>query len=486
MIARIPKTLLLLSNAIISTKREILLSLKLLLIIWLVLSVLYFISEHVAQPDVYSLDWSGVWNSFLWTFVKCIQDPGEMAPPAPITICGKIVANIVGLLGIAIFAVPAGLVGSGFMDAIAEDKREQKLHSLRRRISLSFIRKEDKQLRTYLKDTKVSHADILGYEDDIFFVPQAIPVQKIQIKQGILFDDIIDMATEFPEFILKDGIVDKELSSRGESRVMIEMTPLGKWTISKEGNSINYDGKCSYGCNINRHSNITIVATSASDELGTGWFAYYLAKLGGFNFVCKSIEVCPDDKDSFYTMKTPTFGGLSEDKWENSEDKDKDIAIKIIENKQNARTEYINDLNEYNHDDGWMVFIHENAENPSKEELNYVCKYKNGLSTVSDEDKLLKFIDACNKENISFNEDGNSLFPLDEDFIIKKLSEPVRNGFVIRPSSYLINSSSQRFVILYKLSQLMSNTLLGCKAAASDCDVIDFHSRCCGYQEKSK
>ena len=36
----------------------------------------------------------------------------------------------------------------------------------------------------------------------------------------------------------------------------------------------------SYGCCINRGSNVTIVSPSGVTEIGVSWYAYYLAKLG--------------------------------------------------------------------------------------------------------------------------------------------------------------------------------------------------------------
>ena len=46
-----------------------------------------------------------------------------------------------------------------------------------------------------------------------------------------------------------------------------------------------------YGCCINRGSKVTIVCSRGFSRVGIGWYGYYLSKLGGFNDVCKSIEV---------------------------------------------------------------------------------------------------------------------------------------------------------------------------------------------------
>jgi voltage-gated potassium channel len=57
-----------------------------------------------------------------------------------------------------------------------------------------------------------------------------------------------------------------------------------------------------YGCCINRNSKIIIVFTSSYAEAATGHFAYYLAKMGGFNYVSKEIEVNPNAPVSYYNI----------------------------------------------------------------------------------------------------------------------------------------------------------------------------------------
>ena len=63
-----------------------------------------------------------------------------------------------------------------------------------------------------------------------------------------------------------------------------------------------------YGCFVPRQSKVTIVCTSSFDEVGIGWFTYYLAKFSGFNYISKEIEVDTDELDSFYNWsKEPLY-----------------------------------------------------------------------------------------------------------------------------------------------------------------------------------
>ena len=96
-----------LSDAIGSKKSELWISLQFLGIVTLILSFLLFFVEHQAQPEVYD----NGWRSVLWAFAQYIGDPGDFADTPPITFWGRVIAVIVGVLGVAIFAVPAGLIG---------------------------------------------------------------------------------------------------------------------------------------------------------------------------------------------------------------------------------------------------------------------------------------------------------------------------------------------------------------------------------------
>ena len=53
------------------------------------------------------------------------------------------IAAFIGILGIAIFAVPAGLIGSGFIEAIEEDLAKQKVESDIERLNRAFRWQKD-------------------------------------------------------------------------------------------------------------------------------------------------------------------------------------------------------------------------------------------------------------------------------------------------------------------------------------------------------
>ena len=73
-------------------------SLKVLAIVSMIFALALFLAERPSNPD-YSF-----WDSLVWTFVKYVEDPADIVD-APVTVFGKIIGTLVGVLGIAIFAV---------------------------------------------------------------------------------------------------------------------------------------------------------------------------------------------------------------------------------------------------------------------------------------------------------------------------------------------------------------------------------------------
>ena len=119
-IFRYMKAFSILSRAIKSKKQEMVVSLQFLTIVTLILSFILFFVEHEVQPDVYN----NGWRSVVWAFAQYIGDPGGFADTPPISLVGRLIATAIGILGIAIFAVPAGLIGSAFTEVMSTDNHE--------------------------------------------------------------------------------------------------------------------------------------------------------------------------------------------------------------------------------------------------------------------------------------------------------------------------------------------------------------------------
>ena len=304
-------------TAFLNTRRQIFVSGIFLVIISFVLTVIMYLAENRVDPDF------SFWDALIWPYEKYVGDPGKVVDDPLVSPVAKIVGTLVGIMGVAIFAVPAGLIGSGLTDAMDEEKREDELNGFRRRMQKAFRRIVNKTLRGYLDTLPDKGGDNLR---SLNFVPQRIPLSRIQIRQGMEIKDIFEVCQKYPEFRVKnlaEAISDEQ---HPEDRFVLEHYPLNR----------------PYGCRINRHSRVTIVSTSSFAENGTGWFTYYLAKLGGFNYISKDLEVDPDELDSFYNLSDePLYEKRPRSSYNKKQDKE---AIEIIDQKEANRQAFFDDL----------------------------------------------------------------------------------------------------------------------------------------------
>lgn len=74
-------------------------------------SLMYFI-EHTAQPEKFASIPATMW----WSVITVTTvGYGDVAPITPL---GRILAGMIALLGVGMFALPAGILGSGFMEQV--------------------------------------------------------------------------------------------------------------------------------------------------------------------------------------------------------------------------------------------------------------------------------------------------------------------------------------------------------------------------------
>ena len=74
-------------------------------------SLMYYV-EQAAQPDKFSSIPATMW----WGIITVTTvGYGDVAPVTPL---GRFLAGVISLLGIGIFALPAGILGSGFMEQV--------------------------------------------------------------------------------------------------------------------------------------------------------------------------------------------------------------------------------------------------------------------------------------------------------------------------------------------------------------------------------
>lgn len=269
-IFRYMKSFRILGDAISSKKKELTVSLAFLSILTVILSFLLYFAEHAAQPELCE----NGWKTMVWAFAKYLGDPGKIADFPMVTFWGNLIAIIVGVLGIAIFAVPAGLISSGFIEVMDERRKTEETKKNVEKMHLAFERKLDRPT---------------GFQ----IVPMFVSVADVQSRLKMSENDIFDALANAEDFRLVNLAATQPADQHPEDRLVIEHYQLNR----------------PYGVCIDRGSTVTIVSPSSLVDPIIGFFSYYLAKIGGFNFVSREIGETRPYK-SFYLIdkaKEPPF-----------------------------------------------------------------------------------------------------------------------------------------------------------------------------------
>jgi len=110
-------------NAIKNKGKELILSMQVVVFLTVILSAILYHIENSVQPN----NFGDIVDAFVWSLSKFIGGVGGYGDFEPITFWGQVMATIVGLLGIALFAVPAGIIGAGFVEEIEAIKADEDL-----------------------------------------------------------------------------------------------------------------------------------------------------------------------------------------------------------------------------------------------------------------------------------------------------------------------------------------------------------------------
>ena len=258
-----------LSRAIKAKKQEMLVSLQFLARVALILSFILFFVEHNAQPEVYD----NGWKSVVWAFAQYIGDPGGFADTPPITFIGRLIACVIGVLGIAIFAVPAGLIGSAFTEVMDEDSNTEEL------------KKNGNLINEYMLVKSVKRANV-------FFSAKNISIGDLKLELGLSDAEIIKAVSNSKNLRLKN------LANAINSGPKTDMIVVNQFHVNTQ-----------YGSHIDRGSSVTIVNPLGRGDNGLSYFDWHIAQLGGFNYVANELfsRIHPDvnRRCNFYTVNEP-------------------------------------------------------------------------------------------------------------------------------------------------------------------------------------
>ena len=266
------------------------------------------------------------------------------------------------------------------------DKEERKVRckNLEERLFKAFRRKQDP--KTMYK-----------------CVPRHISIGTLQAAKNMQPDEIIEAVEHSECFRLRNLANAAPKGSQAVDQIVVEMHPR------------NTD----YGCYIDRGSDITIVCPTALSEAGIGNFTYYLALIGGFNYISKEVDIDIDDPTSFYIISDPQ------------------------KNEQLAN--YLADIRRLSSDrDHWTIFLisSETKKDADVHFLTCANVHTERTSTVIDSygfDRLYEMVTADLKDELDINSDLNQLRPAGPKNAAVIIGGGVdANAFTIRIFSELI------------------------------------------------
>ena len=270
-IFRYMKSFRILGDAISSKKHELTVSLAFLTILTVILSFFLYFAEHAAQPEVCE----NGWKTLVWSFAKYLGDPGKIADYPLVTAWGNVLAVIVGVLGIAIFAVPAGLIGSGFTEVMEAERDAKALKDNAESINEFMLLKNIKR-------------------EGIFWPAKNVSLGDLKLEIGLTEEEIVKSVAA------SKGLRIKNLSDAISEGPKTDMLVVNQFVVNTE-----------YGCHIDRNSSVTIVNPIGKADNGLSFFDWHIAQLGGFNYVANEFYSRQNGLDkekrfNFYTIVEET------------------------------------------------------------------------------------------------------------------------------------------------------------------------------------
>jgi voltage-gated potassium channel len=119
-IGRYSHSLRLLLSVLRDRRGELVATFVILAILVVLASGLMYMVEHDAQPQSFSSMPATMW----WAVATVTTiGYGDMYPITPL---GKVLAGAIAVLGIGLFALPAGILGSGFVEKYYENRRSRR------------------------------------------------------------------------------------------------------------------------------------------------------------------------------------------------------------------------------------------------------------------------------------------------------------------------------------------------------------------------
>ncbi len=119
-VARYVKALTLINDVVKEKREELIIAIFFTLFMLLITSTIMYYVENAAQPENFSSI-----PETMWWGIATLTTVGY-GDIYPITGFGKFLGGIIAIIGVGLFALPAGILASGFGDQLAKARDEQK------------------------------------------------------------------------------------------------------------------------------------------------------------------------------------------------------------------------------------------------------------------------------------------------------------------------------------------------------------------------
>ena len=234
-------------KAIKNKKTELIVSLGMILVLIIIASVLMYFLEHEAQPKSFKNLYTSLW----WGIDKYLTSTGG-EDINPITPAGKFLSGLIAILGVGMFALPAGIIASGFIEEIENDKLLKKLTLLESKLESAFTVEYLAPVIKIKRELNLSH------------LPRKwLSISDIKYKMGVNESTVLQVCEFSKKFKINNVNID------GINTVGLEYINLNR----------------SYGKCINRNSKLTIVNLYPFTQPFLGHFGLAISDVLQANYI---------------------------------------------------------------------------------------------------------------------------------------------------------------------------------------------------------
>jgi voltage-gated potassium channel len=116
-LGRYSQSLQMLQRVMVAKKEQLVCSLFILLLLVIVAASMLYYAENSSQPEIFSSIPAAMW----WA-ISTLTTVGY-GDVYPVTGLGKLMASIIAVLGIGMFALPTGILGAGFVEEMGQRQK---------------------------------------------------------------------------------------------------------------------------------------------------------------------------------------------------------------------------------------------------------------------------------------------------------------------------------------------------------------------------